>query len=249
MDVDYWNSLAESYNDHVLEIVQSDINQVLKACIKQLANKRLVAADLGCGAGALLSLLHNKFKYIYAVDHSSQLLDVAKKRIHATNIKFICTDLTKPNNFRLQADVAFCVNVLIAPDKNKREKILRSVFRATKPGGYCIFVVPSYESILHVYRTMMYVDEQQNIPYVQAQRKMQAAYDKEVLVPVDGVVNIGGEPTKLYTQEELLQLFKTHRLNLKRVEKIEYAWQEEIDHPPRYLAEPYPWDWLCVCQK
>ena len=33
------------------------------------------------------------------------------------------------------------------------------------------------------------------------------------------------------------------------IEKINYNWKTEFNQPPKWLKEPYPWDWMCVAEK
>jgi hypothetical protein len=38
-------------------------------------------------------------------------------------------------------------------------------------------------------------------------------------------------------------------LTVKNVDKLEYNWTSELASPPRWLAAPYPWDWIVECEK
>ncbi len=33
------------------------------------------------------------------------------------------------------------------------------------------------------------------------------------------------------------------------LDKIEYRWKTEIKQPPKWLGEPYPWDWMLVATR
>jgi hypothetical protein len=33
------------------------------------------------------------------------------------------------------------------------------------------------------------------------------------------------------------------------IEKVEYDWSTEFADPPRWMKDPYPWDWLVLSKK
>ena len=64
-----------------------------------------------------------------------------------------------------------------------------------------------------------------------------------------GMVDINGVATKHYLKEELIVLLKDLRFDIASIEKVEYDWSTEFDQPPRWMKEPYPWDWLILAKK
>ena len=64
-----------------------------------------------------------------------------------------------------------------------------------------------------------------------------------------GVTDIDNVPTKHYLKEELELLLTLDGFTVDRVEKINYTWKTEFNNPPKWLQEPYPWDWMCVAKK
>jgi len=63
------------------------------------------------------------------------------------------------------------------------------------------------------------------------------------------VLNIEGVPTKHYLKEELTIYLSDFGLKVLSVDKVEYAWNTEFIEPPKWMNEPYPWDWLVICRK
>ncbi|HCQ39934.1 MAG TPA: SAM-dependent methyltransferase, partial [Verrucomicrobiales bacterium] len=57
MDRQYWDSLADSYEDDLLEISREDLEGALSEELNSLGEKAESVADLGCGPGSLLPLL------------------------------------------------------------------------------------------------------------------------------------------------------------------------------------------------
>ena len=246
MSIKSWNSLASDFEDDVLEIATHDLRGVLKEQVKRAAKGRTTAADLGCGPGSLLPLLCNKFKTVYAVDYAAELLKVAEQRNDFSNVQYLKHDLAGKEALPFAVDVTFCVNTLICKSDSMRHNMGQSLWHATKKKGLCVVVVPSMESVTHVYQTLVRCNERDKMSRSRAIAAMNRIYKKEVLSPVDGIVNIGGAATKCYTREEISIFLSEFGFNVEQILRIEYPWSEEIDHAPRWLKEPYPWDWVVV---
>jgi len=249
MNNQYWNSLAKSFTDDVLEISSYDRRGVLKEEIARAAKGARAAADLGCGAGGLLELLSSNFQTVNAVDYAAELLEQARQRYQFPNVKYTHHNLAGGKPLAFKADVTFCVNALISPSDDQRRKIARCVWQTTKPNGLSIFVVPSFESVIHVYRTLIRCETRDGEPRSQAVRQMDNAYRQDVKSSVDGILDVGGMLTKCFTQEELAIFLSDTGYQVERVRKIEYSWSEEIENVPRWLKEPYPWDWFALARK
>jgi len=249
MNNKYWNSLAENFTDQVMEISTYDQRGVLKKEIRRTAKKAKVAADLGCGTGGLLAQLSPHFKTVYAVDYAIELLQQARCRNSFSNIKYIHYNLAGNKALSLKADVTFCVNALISPNSDQREKIARCVWRTTKRKGVSIFVVPAFESVMNTYHAIIRCQTREGEARHHSVRHMDRLHKKEVKSAIDGIVDIGGTLTKCYTQDEVAVFLSDTGYKVERVRRIEYPWSEELDHPPRWLKNPYPWDWLVFARK
>ena len=249
MDKAYWNSLAPIFERDVLEVSERNAAGTLEDTIRGLAHKDREAVDLGCGAGALLSLLSKRFRRVFAVDFSSALLDRAKARTRARNIDFIQHDLRDRLHTFVRGDITICVNVLIHPDAQSRMSILKTLAAATKPKGTAIVVVPSMESVMHVYRVLVDIQTAQGENRKKSVAQANKLFAKEVLSPAEGIVNVGGTSTKHYSMDELFDAIHTVNLDPMRIERVEYPWSEELESlPPKLRARP-PWDWLAVAKK
>lgn len=245
MDIKYWNSLASGFDNHVFEIVHSDMHGILKEQVGLVAKGNKTAADLGCGTGSLLPHLCSKFKTVYAVDFAARILSVAKQRNDSANVQYLTHNLAGVNPLPFTVDVTFSVNSLICTSNSKRQNIAQSIWRATKKNGLCVVVVPSMESVIHTYQALVRCKVRNETDHRHAIRTMDRLYKKEVLSSVDGVVSIGGTPTKCYTREEITIFLSDIGFTIERVLRVEYPWTEILDNTPRWLKEPYPWDW-CI---
>ena len=241
--------MAGRFEEGVLEIAGADQEGVLAEEIERLKGAGRTAADLGCGPGSLLPLLAEAFVQVEAVDHSRELLDLAIRNHGRPNVRFQRGDLIKGGLDGVQVDVAFCVNVLLFPEWRKLVKIVRSVRETIKVGGQAVFVVPSFESVLHVYESLARCRRVEGAPSGLSRKQAEMALGKFVVSWVDGVVDISGVETKHWTRPELEGLLEDEGFQVERVRPVPYPWTEEIDEAPAWLEKRPPWDWLMVARR
>jgi SAM-dependent methyltransferase len=249
VDEQYWDDMAGRFEDRVLEIAGLDQEGVIDEEIKRLRWAGLTAADLGCGPGSLLPQLSEAFVHVEAVDYSQELLDLARQRHARPNIRFLQADLIKGHLGGIQVDVSFCVNVLLLPQRKKLERIAQTVHDVTKPGGHAVFVVPSFESVLHVHQSLARARRRDGAPAGLSKKKAEKTLRKVVDSFVDGVIDISGVRTKHWTQMDLEGLLEDTGFAVERVRKVPFSWNEEIDLPPKWLDSLLPWDWLMVARR
>ena len=59
-----------------------------------------------------------------------------------------------------------------------------------------------------------------------------------------GLIKIDGVTTKHYSHPEIEVIFRDAGFKVETIDRIEYSWTTEFADPPRWLKDPYPWDWL-----
>ena len=219
--------------------------------VAQVADKSSVASDVGCGIGRCLPDLAAAFRKVIAVDISETCLDKARaKCAHLPNIEYIRADIAKASTRLPPVDVCLCVNVLLHPSINTVRRMLASIARHLKAGGAAIFVVPSLESILLTDVREIQWNLRRGFSERRAGRDGYFAPQKNDGRDLSrGVAVIDGVATKHYLREEIEVLCAERGLMLQRVQKLEYPWRTEFCSPPRWMKEPYPWDWLAIVRK
>lgn len=250
MDKAYWDRVADCFDKEVMKILDRDRSGVLTSAISVASSSRKTVADFGCGNGSLLGLLAERFHDVHAIDHSDKLLGQARQQnTDHKNIQYIQADLASHYVSKPKVDVLVCVNVVIQPDVEVRDRILENAAAAVKARGTVIFVVPAYESLIHTYQTIVETNVAQGVPRDEAVAEVEEVYKSEVLSPIEGIVSLGGEPTKLHTLTEISTSLTDVGLDQIVSHRIEYDWDEMIDDAPEGLGAPYPWDWLLVSRK
>ena len=247
MDRNYWDSLADCYEENLLEIAREDRDGALSEELEALGGEGIRVADLGCGPGSLLPLLARHFEEVIAVDYAGQLLDRARQRCRSRKVSYACHDLSRGSELPFQVEVVCCINALIDPDSGKRLGMLRSLRSAMRKQGVAIIVVPAFESVFHVYHTLRRIRERSGTPEGLSAEEAERLMGAELQSFTDGIVRVGGTPTKYWMREELIATLAEQDLRVRRIRRVEYPWSEEIENPPHWLEGVRPWDWLVVC--
>ena len=247
MDKAYWNKIGSGYNDEIFDAYKEDRTGKLKRYLKKYANKNHIALDVGCGTGKALPYLAPAFKKVLGIDISSALLRQAKS-LGYDNVTFERVDLAKPVKLP-QVDFAFCCNVAILPDIEKDKSIIKNVQRALKKNGAAVFVLPSFESTLFAGSRIIDIYEREGVSFNKIPKSELSYFNINKKDLLKGLFKINGVATKHYSETDILLFFKEAGLTVKRIDKLEYNWSTELASPPRWLRDPYPWDWIVESEK
>ena len=249
MNQRYWDKLARSFSEDVIELAKEDRNGVLLEELNKVASKRKTVTDLGCGPGILIPELIKRFKSVCAVDFSKKLLALAVDRYPNEKISYLQADLTQSIEPACPSDVTVCSSVLILSSRKKRRRVMESIVRFTRKGGTVIVTVPALESCIHVYQTLIRLRKELGGDNGVSRSEARRQFVAEVPSVLDGNVSIRGVPTKHWMQDEITQHITDAGLTVERVRRVEFHWESEIDSPPEWLDAPFPWDWLIVARR
>lgn len=246
-----WDQVADTFEQEIFNVPANDVKGIILNWVNDLAGPDVVATDLGCGVGRTLPMLAERYAKVYAVDVSSQCLEIAERACPGyDNIEYVHADLSKSRgtagrNSYPATDVVLCINTLLNAAIEVREPLIERTVRSVKRGGHLLLVVPSLNSaLLTAYRHLQW-NLRNGMDPKEAQRK--AALNSRGLE--HGTVHIDNVPTKHYLKEELEALLDARGFKVLAVEKIEYPWTTEFDAPPRWMKAPYPWDWFVAAQR
>ncbi len=250
MDQAYWDALAPTFGDDVMEVGSLDLQGRLVAALDRVASPRRSVADLGCGRGVMIPALLKRFRSVTAVDFSAELLALARKQFsESKQLRYRQLNLASEKGWGWTADVVLCVSVLIVANRARLRRFGDTIARTVRRGGTLILTVPALESHLHVYHTLVHLREtlggDQGMSMAVARRWVA----REVPSVLDGAVAIDGVPTKHWMREEIVRFVQQAGLRVTDVERVEYPWTSELIDPPKSLGGPYPWDWLVVARR
>jgi SAM-dependent methyltransferase len=246
-----WKKAAHDYEGEVLSVFDNDREGKIKALIKRFGTNQGQATDLGCGVGKFLPLLAGNFGKIHACDYSRAMLDSAHTQ-HGNlgNVTFSACDLRKSPPDSLPSDFVLCVNVIITASLAARQKMWQNLAKAVLPGGHVALVIPSLESALLTRHRLL----EWNLRDGQStQRALRSGFGNKdpdgSSIARGGILDCAGMLTKHYLQTEISTTAQRFNFDERGVEKIEYRWNTEFHNPPRWMREPFPWDWLAILEK
>jgi 2-polyprenyl-3-methyl-5-hydroxy-6-metoxy-1,4-benzoquinol methylase len=247
MDRKYWERIAPSYNEEIFDVLQNDKSGKIVAAIEQTASKEKTVTDIGCAVGKWVPLLATAFKHVIAADISATNLELAKEKCkNYTNVDYVRMDMSADTLTVTPCDVAICINAILTDNLKKRINFFQSLNLCLNAGGSLILVVPSLESKLYtnIIANRWNVDDDHKEKIESADKAFALAKNIK-----QGVTDIDNVPTKHYLKEELELLLTLEGFIVERIEKINYTWKTEFTTPPKWLKEPYPWDWMCAAKK
>jgi SAM-dependent methyltransferase len=247
MDRKYWERIAPKYNEEIFDVLQNDKSGKIVAAIEQTASTEKTVTDIGCAVGKWIPLLATAFKLVIATDISAINLELAKEKCkNYTNVDYVRMDMSADTLTVTPCDTAICINAILTDNLKKRINFFQSLNLCLNAGGNLILVVPSLESKLYtnIIANRWNVDDDHKEKIESADKAFALAKNIK-----QGVTDIDNVPTKHYLKEELELLLTLEGFAVERIEKINYTWKTEFTTPPKWLKEPYPWDWMCVAKK
>lgn len=249
MKREYWNGLADTYEDEIFSVIENDRQGLIRGLIERYGSLEKTVNDFGCGIGHFLEALSKNFGHVNAIDISYRFIEKAKEKYsHLENINYLVADVANGTKIS-KADFALCVNMLIMPSLKCRLKILDAMIKNILSGGHLLLVIPAIESVMltnYMLTEMNLHDGIEPSIAVRANFDQPKTYSRSLrhgIIPIDGVA------TKHYLKEEICTMLERRNMKILQIHKIEYSWDTEFESPPKWMKEPYPWDWLVFAQK
>jgi len=243
----YWEKIAPAYDDEIFDVLHNDKKAIIRSAIKKFSSKNKTVIDIGCAIGKWLPVLSPAFKKVVAADISAKNLSIAQKNYpRYKNVEYLRVDMSGNKTKTPRCDFAICINAILTSSLKDRNVFFRSLSSCVKKGGHIVLVVPSLES----YLLTSIVGNRWKIDRNVLAKKLSG---KEALLKWNNIkqgnADIDNVPTKHYLREELTLLLQQEGFVTDDFQKIEYEWDTEFLKPPKWLKEPYPWDWMCVAKK
>ena len=168
--MDCYKEFAHIYD----ELINSDIDyktwasNILCIC-KEYGIDMNSYLDLACGTGNLTIEIAGKFKEIWAVDLSSEMLSEAEQKMRDSKLKarFICQDICElnlNNTFNLVTCALDSTNYIL--EEKKLKKYLLNVYGLIKTDGLFIFDINSYYKLTNVLGNNIYNYDSDDVVYI-----------------------------------------------------------------------------------
>ncbi|MBS1608793.1 MAG: class I SAM-dependent methyltransferase [Bacteroidetes bacterium] len=247
MDRNYWERIAYSYNDEIFDVFQNDKTGIIRSAITEYASPAKTVMDIGCAVGKWIPFLALHFKKVIATDISSKNIELAKKNCaHIENADYLRADMSDSKLKIAACDVAVCINAILTSSLKDRIIFFKSLTKCVRKNGILVLVVPSLESSLYT----SIIRHRWNVDGINRRKKHSLKdYQQKIENFSQGNIEIDSVPTKHYLKEELSLLLSQEKFRTVSFQKVQYNWRTEFLQPPKWLKEPYPWDWLCIARK
>jgi len=137
----FWDKASKNYDktEERFEYIHSKSRASAK---KYLADNNIVL-DYGCGTGTTSCELANQVKEIHAIDISSNMIEIAKKKAEANNIRnvdFLVADIFNERYKKDSFDRILAFNMLhTIPNP---QNVIQRINELLKPDGLLIAVTP-----------------------------------------------------------------------------------------------------------
>jgi 2-polyprenyl-3-methyl-5-hydroxy-6-metoxy-1,4-benzoquinol methylase len=243
----YWEKIAPSYNEEIFDVLENDKKDLIRNVIKQYASKNKTAIDIGCAVGKWLPVLSPLFKKVVALDISQKNLDIARdKHSSLENIEYLRADMSARKTGIPACDFGICINAILTPNQKDRNIFFKGISTSIKKGGRVVITIPSLESwfLVHIIQGRYKINKN----HFPVKRNAKDGLKKWNNI-LQGNADIDDVPHKHYLKEELQLLLSEVGFITEDFQKIEYEWNTEFIHPPKWLKEPKPWDWMVVARK
>jgi len=247
MDRNYWEKIALNYNDEIFDVFRNDKTGIIRSVILGYSSPDKTVMDIGCAVGKWIPFLSSRFKKVVATDISSKNIELARKHCKdLPNVEYLRSDMSDPKLKIIPCDFAICINAILTGSLAKRIIFFKSISKCVKKGGSVVLVIPSLESSMYtsIIRHRWKIDKAPR-----NKKHSSKEYAKKIENINQGNIEIDGVPTKHYLEEELELLLAKEKFRVTAIQKVEYNWKTEFLHPPKWLRDPYPWDWMCVAEK
>ena len=138
---EFWDRASKNYDktEERFEYIHSKSRENTKKYL----NSSNIVMDYGCGTGTTSCELANRVKEIHAIDISSKMIEIAKRKAVASkveNINFSQTDIFDKRYKKESFDVILAFNMLHTVANP--QVVLQKIYELLKPEGLFISVTP-----------------------------------------------------------------------------------------------------------
>lgn len=138
---EFWDRASKNY-DKTEERFEY-IHNKSRENTKKYLNDSNIVLDYGCGTGTTSCEIANRVKEIHAIDISSKMIEIAKRKAGASkveNINFVQTDIFDKRYKKESFDVILAFNMLHTVANP--QVVIRRVYELLKPEGLFVSVTP-----------------------------------------------------------------------------------------------------------
>ncbi|MDH5363643.1 MAG: class I SAM-dependent methyltransferase [Dehalococcoidia bacterium] len=253
--MEWWDSIAFEYKSKVLSPLYPGVKNPIFKLVEGLNSKDYErVADLGCGRGEFLGFLSQRFKEVWGIDWSKNMLHVARKMHKGNkNVYLKRLDIRNLESLYGYFDLAFSINTITPYDISVAEEMVEEIFKALRAGGLFVSIFPSFDTVLYQ-RGLTYTSYiecglspeeawQRTEDYFVRQRRLDL--EKGAYTSEDGT-----HIQKFFTENEIHSLLQNAGFREIVTEKVLYPWELSKKYGYGYFPnKPEIWDWFASARR
>lgn len=236
----------EKVNNYEKEIISVfAIESSLTKEITNVKNKNtLTVADFGCGSGNSFKYL-KEFKKIYAVDFSSNMLNMAKEK---SLKKFILIEEDISTvKLKEKVDLALAISSIVPENFDDFYKKIDNILQNTKKKGKIILTLSSFESRLLSFQLDADFMYRSGLNPQEIMFNIKRMETNENLNSLGYMFSHSGLVQKQWIKEEILFRLKKYNFSKVRIKKLTLDWEKQIKKK-EYKKYPNLWMWLVIIE-
>lgn len=246
----FWDGMHGDFDEAVFDPVASDVRGAFWRAVRRFGRGASRVADYGCGTGRQLAGLSDRFDEVIGLDFAPKLLEVARARSAGLEqVELRRVDLRRPIPRLRGIELGVCVNAWIMPSHDERTAALRHIRASLAPEAPLVLVVPSLEAALYVNERLIEWNRRSGHRGRALLNEGIETTERAARDLLHGIIDLDQSRTKHFLREEVLARLGDARFTVVHEDRVEYPWSAYFDHPPPWLREPLPWDWLFVARR
>ncbi len=238
----FWETAINSAEDYRLIIVSVFATRnKLTDLLENIENKEeKTVIDFGCGIGNAIPFL-KKFKKVYAVDSSDNMLNQAKDKYPHQNIIFLRGDLRDIKAPR-KSDIGLAISSIWPRMNCEFNMIISNLIKNIKAHGKLYLVLPSLESLTLFYQCIGDHEYKKEGNHFSALNLVNR-YVIDSQYTSMGYINTGAGIQKYWLKEEILSVLEKYDFKNMETEKLNLDWEMQIKRT-ELMEYPNLWFWL-----
>ncbi|WP_061859411.1 malonyl-ACP O-methyltransferase BioC [Priestia megaterium] len=214
-----FNNHAKTY-DAYADVQKSMANQLIDQLSSNFFNQEIAILEIGCGTGYLTQLLCEKFPKatITAVDLSSGMIEVAKKKVMEDRVSFICGDIEE---ISIERRYDLIISNATFQWFNSLHTTIKKLYKQLKPTGSLLFSTFGNRTFEELH--LCYSHAKQKLGLFSNSSPGQSFFSLEGLSQIceQALIPLREHPFKLSKMEKLeVQYFPTVQAFFTSIKKI-----------------------------
>ena len=214
-----FNNHAKTY-DAYADVQKNMANQLIDQLSTNFFNQEITILEIGCGTGYLTQLLCEKFPKaaITAVDLSSGMIELAKKKVTEDRVSFICGDIEE---LSMERHYDLIISNATFQWFNSLHTTIKKLYKQLKPAGSLLFSTFGNRTFQELHSCYSHAKQKLGLFHNSSPGQSFFSLNELSQICAQALVPLREHPFKLSKMEKLeIQYFPTVQGFFKSIKKI-----------------------------